>query len=130
VSLKRPSGSTLRRRESNLERTPVSRSRGKPFGGSESMGMSFPGGSWVKSLPREVSLERPSGSMLRRRERKLSQQERGIMLMKNCRRSKIVSQLTINIDSGGSSSCCYSPPNVDRLDVAGGLNPGLSAPGN
>jgi hypothetical protein len=39
------------------------------------MGMPFPGGPWVKSLPRGVSLERPSGSMLRRRERKLSQQE-------------------------------------------------------
>jgi len=23
-----------------------------------------------------------------------------------------------------------APPNVDRLDVAGGLNPGLSEPGN
>jgi hypothetical protein len=23
-----------------------------------------------------------------------------------------------------------NPPNVDRLDVAGGLNPGLSEPGN
>jgi hypothetical protein len=25
---------------------------------------------------------------------------------------------------------CTFPPNVDRLDVAGGLNPGLSEPGN
>jgi ribosomal protein L34E len=29
----------------------------------------------VKSLPRGVSLERPSGSVLRRRDRKLPQQE-------------------------------------------------------
>jgi hypothetical protein len=73
--IEKPSGSMLRRRESNLEHAPVSRSMGKPFGGGESMGMLFPGGSWVGSFSRGVSLERPSGSMQRRRERKLLQQE-------------------------------------------------------
>jgi hypothetical protein len=56
-------------------RAPVSGSMGKPFGGGESMGMPFPRGSWVKSLPRGVSLERPSVFVLRRRDGKLSQQE-------------------------------------------------------
>jgi hypothetical protein len=51
-------------------RAPVSGSIGKPFGGGESMGMTFPRESWVKSLPRG-----PSVSVLRRRDGKLSQEE-------------------------------------------------------
>jgi hypothetical protein len=63
----------MRRRKSKLEHAPANRSIGKPFGEGESMGTPFPGGSCVKSIPRGVSLETASGSMLCRWERKLSQ---------------------------------------------------------
>jgi hypothetical protein len=95
------------RRESKMEHAPVSGSMGKPFSGGESMGMPFRGASWVKSYPRECHWRLHSDPCFVVGNENCRSKKRGIRSMKNGRRSPIVCQSAIDVDSGGSSSCCY-----------------------
>jgi hypothetical protein len=63
----------------------------------QSMKMPFSGGSWIKSSPRGVSLEKdhPDPCCVVGNENH-SSKKRGIMSMKNCRQSPVVSQSAID----------------------------------